>query len=151
MNETSQKRGKSRRNLARRSLDRIELDRLEHAPFVEWVEQQVPKVRKKRDFILADRESDDEDVATKNSGLGGVDEAVTVVEKDLKYNDPMWSKLWYIVSDPFRTLNVCPTYFAKSTFKTDIFFKIVHIRFRSNQNLDLLSLFSLINFCFKTN
>lgn len=61
----------------------------------------MPKVRKKRDFILADRESDD-DVATKSGLLGAsglVDEAVTVVtDKDLKYNDPMWSKLWYIVS-----------------------------------------------------
>ena len=53
---------------------------------IEWVQQQIPLSRKKRDFV----EFTSNDVNF-NSNM---DEKVT----QNKFNDPMWPKLWYIVS-----------------------------------------------------
>ena len=48
---------------------------------IEWIQEQIPKSRKKRDFIQ---------IETENNKQENLD--------DFKFNDPMWSKLWYIVS-----------------------------------------------------
>jgi hypothetical protein len=71
---------------------------------IEWVQEQMPKSRKKRDYL---------ENAVENMG-GSINEfasndIVNIADisfkiedppdkNNSKFNDPMWSKLWYIVS-----------------------------------------------------
>ena len=50
---------------------------------VEWIEEQIPKSRQKRDFIQNYPTEDYSYIDT----------------EQLRFNDVMWPKLWYIVSE----------------------------------------------------
>ena len=51
---------------------------LENHPHVHWVEQQIAKKRIKRDFSAED-------------------EVELREKRDVTFNDPKWSKMWYLV------------------------------------------------------
>jgi len=68
----------------RRSLETSEMKILEEEPKIEWIEEQVPLSRKKRDFVSFEEHINNHKSRKK--------------EKN-HFNDPMWSKLWYINQD----------------------------------------------------
>jgi len=72
----------------RRSLETSEIQILTAEPKIEWIQEQVPLSRKKRDFV-----SFDEHFSHKSSMKQNYHE-------QRHFNDPMWSKLWYINQDP---------------------------------------------------
>ena len=57
---------------------------------IEWIQQQSPKSRKKRDYLTNDENF--------NSNLNNDNNIYYDESSSMKFNDPMWSKLWYIVS-----------------------------------------------------
>lgn len=83
--DTAARRKQPQQKRLKRSVDVSEIRKLKSEPSVEWVQQQVPLSRKKRDFM--DYYSNEE-----------LNEVVNVDDSSAKLNDPMWSKLWYIVS-----------------------------------------------------
>lgn len=76
--------------------DENEISLLKSDPRVEWVQQQLPKKRVKRDFIdfvqFKNNPRPVEKPSNKNS------KNYNNNDNDIKFNDPMWPKLWYIVS-----------------------------------------------------
>lgn len=70
----------------RRSLETDEVHTLQNEPMIEWIEEQVPKSRKKRDYMDYD-----------DRYMKPLSQEDQVNNEDLtKFNDPMWAKLWYI-------------------------------------------------------
>jgi len=72
----------------RRSLETSEIQILTAEPKIEWIQEQVPLSRKKRDFVSFDDHFSHKSSMKQNYGEQG------------HFNDPMWSKLWYINQDP---------------------------------------------------
>jgi hypothetical protein len=82
-NRSKRNRLRSRKPRLKRAFDMDEISKLKSFATVEWVQQQVPKSRSKRDF----QKFQSNDVNFNSN-----------VPKAVSFNDPMWFKLWYIVS-----------------------------------------------------
>jgi len=82
-NRSKRNRLRSRKPRLKRAFDSDEISKLKSFPTVEWVQQQVPKSRSKRDF----QKFQSNDVNFRSN-----------LPKPVNFNDPMWFKLWYIVS-----------------------------------------------------
>lgn len=88
---------KSKRGLG----DEEEVRLLESDPNIEWVEEQTPKKRVKRDFVdfepsIFSKYQQKRDFLEENKDKN---------KHNIMFNDPMWPKLWYIVSVKFIYFN----------------------------------------------
>lgn len=89
---------KSKRGLSHLR-DGAEIRLLESDPSIEWIQEQMPKKRIKRDFV-----DFEPSIFARFQRKRNFAEDQDKNKDGIKFNDPMWSKLWYIVSNIFFSL-----------------------------------------------
>ncbi|RNA05296.1 hypothetical protein BpHYR1_020430, partial [Brachionus plicatilis] len=91
---------KSKRGLSRLR-DGAEIRLLESDPSIEWVQEQTPKKRIKRDFM-----DFEPSIFSRFQRKRNFAEDQDKNKDGIKFNDPMWSKLWYIEKNPEPSMRV---------------------------------------------